>query len=165
MNFLLECPSVTSANALDPEDQTLGEAMENVFGLGDFVVLWWNDFPIKISLKYDLSQMVRDIFQIFECMEREEVSFTIHWPSSSFFAQWDFTSLEGETLQVEAHWMAITGGNDELAGLRNAGEVIKVDRNYFLGQWAGVLKLVRETLTQQGYQVGTANHRESVWLL
>jgi hypothetical protein len=101
-------------------------------------------------MKYDISDMWVDILQMLNNIHNGKDAFTIHWPSNSFFVQWDFI-IAKETLFIEAYWMTVSGGNQSLLNLRKTKRKIEVYINVFIKQWESLLLLIKDDMIKVGY--------------
>jgi hypothetical protein len=150
MEFELRVPEIPAVADSDPLDETIGDAIQTVFSSVEEVVLVWNGVRVGLSLKYDVGEMWRDILLMLKHLKAEEGQFTVHWPSNSFFVQWDFT-LNDEMLRIESHWMAVSGGSQSLAELKHVDNVVEIDKQSFVSQWHKLLITIRDSLLAAGY--------------
>jgi hypothetical protein len=93
--------------------------------------------------------MWRDILIMLQFL-RSDASFTIHWPSSSFFATWDL-HLVDKSLTIKSHWEAVAGGKDVLLKLRSSKSEIIIEKDTFIQQWHSVLQSIRYVLLECEY--------------
>ncbi len=125
--FDILLPFPYSLGVKDEADLSLGGAIESVFpSLDDYVIMVWNETPIYLSCRYDVSIIINDIVYIIdELLKKENFSFKNTWPSNTFYTLWKITSIESE-VSVVADWFNISGDEDAL-NKKNRIVVAKID--------------------------------------
>ena len=101
MAFSLQVSSPSISSLPDPEDEEIGEILETLCSNDDYVILLWNDFPIRLSWNYVISDIWSDILLMLRSINHDVEGFTIQWPCQAFFARWDFR-LKETTLTIDA---------------------------------------------------------------
>lgn len=138
-------------SVVDLEDESVSEALETIYSDKDFCIMNWNNCLINVSLKYDISDMYNDIVKMLTLLDNNlSKDFSIHFPSSSFFVQWDF-NIHNEKVNIKAHWMAIWGGQEKLEELRKIDNNVVISKDDFISEWHRLLKEIKEDLLKVGY--------------
>lgn len=151
MKFKIETVNIITQKRFDAEDTTVGEAIYTNYEGELDIHMTWNDFIIKLSMKWDISDLWNDIKKMIHDIEnKSNHTFSISWPSSSFMAIWE-VKKKGKLLCLEAFWTSIAGGQDTLEQLKNVDNKIEIDKDIFLREWYKLLISIKNDLEQAGY--------------
>ncbi len=147
--FKIEIPAslfLIEKRELDIEDDTVGYAIETLFAVDEKILMYWNGFEIPLSMKYDISDIWRDIIIMIRTIkENKKENFRIHWPSCTFFSTWCFT-VDNNLLKIEAYWTDVGLSKEDLYKLRAANTPIIIDKLIFLSEWYKIIIFVKNTL-------------------
>jgi hypothetical protein len=137
----------------DFDDLTIGEALETIYPNHSIFIILWNEIEIELSYGYDMSMIIRDIKQMFDCFNniKSEGDFKIFWGSSSFMTQWNFI-VKGDVLTLTSYWTDVKGDLDKLRDPIN--KIILLNKGDFIAEWKMLLKVVMEDLESVGYNEG-----------
>jgi hypothetical protein len=125
-------------------NKTIGYIIESSFTIEEDVYINWNGFRIPLSVKYDISEIWNDIIFMIETIKKgQKKEFTIHFPSSGFFAAWDFMVID-DLLTIKAYWTEIRLSREELYNLRKVDIPIIIDKKSFLEEWNKILIPIRD---------------------
>jgi hypothetical protein len=134
-------------------ETTMAEAIESVFPLmTEDSFLLWNWIPIRLSYKYDWSDIMDDVVPLLATMQSQsEGECTAQWPSTTFMATWSmrWNSL---TTTIVAEWQSV--GGDVLPLLVANPEVIVPTRE-FMAEWKRPLEVIVQALDEAGYSDST----------
>jgi hypothetical protein len=150
VNLLLYPP--TQPGIKDPEDTSLGEALESCFPcLLDGARLHWNGVPVPLSYKYDLSIIVHDVVDLVQWLRTgTQGSLSICWPSNTFRTDWQL-AVAGGRVQITAYWESVSAQDGPLEDALNAAPVVEADQAAFMALWAALLRLAHQRLIETGY--------------
>lgn len=143
--FSLKIIQPTTLNGLEIEDEFINEAIESVYSIGDDLIMEWDQYPIRLSMKYDIGDIWNDIIHMLNLIDMKTSVFTINWPSNSFFAQWNFI-LNEDTIMIESFWTSIHGGKRTLNEINKRKGVIMVPKRTFIFHWYRLLIYVFEDI-------------------
>lgn len=129
-----------------PSQQSFCCALQDIFILeSERAILFWNEVPIPICYKYDLSWIIEDVIQILLCLHSQPSGKeTIDFFSDTFRARWDLEWNLSE-LHIHAEWIALSGGLEELA---NEDKSVTMDKKLFLMEWAHLLSFIQRAIQQ-----------------
>jgi hypothetical protein len=95
------------------ESMNLEDAIEAIFPLEtNNLVLTWNNIPIQLNYKYDISIMVYDFISIVKFIQfngTNELEF--QWASNTFASLWKLTKKD-RIINIKTKWY-VTNGNIE----------------------------------------------------
>ncbi|WP_208178664.1 hypothetical protein [Hymenobacter negativus] len=150
VNLLLYPP--TQPGAKEPEDTSLGEALESCFPyLLDGARLHWNGVPVPLSYKYDLSIVVHNVVGLVRQLRTvTQGSFSICWPSNTFHASW-LVEMAAGRVRVTASWHSVSAQDGPLEEALNAVPVVEAEQAAFMAQWVALLRLAHQYLIATGY--------------
>ena len=136
----------------DPEDINISEAISSIFDVSDYIEFNWNNILIKLTCKYDVSEIWDDLIEMLNLIKyRKSKKFIIYWPSSTFFATWDF-NIDHNNINIKSYWTSINGGVEQLKRIKSVSDNINIDFNKFLFEWSKIIRIVKERLELHGYQ-------------
>jgi hypothetical protein len=143
----------TQPGVKDPQDTSLGEALESCFPcMMDGARLGWNGVSVPLSYKYDLSIIVHDVVALVQQLRTCPTgSFFINWPSNTFQGSWRVTTAGGR-VQVTASWDSVSAQDGPLEDALNAAPVVETVQVDLMDQWVGLLRLANQTLLDTGYR-------------
>jgi hypothetical protein len=78
--------------------------------------------------------------------------FTIHWPSSTFFATWEF-KVDNHLLQIKPYWSTLNVEKKVLLKLRADEMPLIIEKQAFLEEWFKILIPMKSVLFVSGYDV------------
>lgn len=150
VNLLLYPP--TQPGVKEPEDTSLGEALESCFpDMMDGAGLLWNGVSVPFSYKYDLSIIVHDVVTLVRWLRTStQGTFSICWPSNTFRTDWQL-AVAGGQVQITAYWESVSAQDSPLEDALNGVPVIEADQAAFMAQWAALLRLAHQRLIETGY--------------
>jgi hypothetical protein len=149
VNLLLYPP--TQPGVKDPEDTSLGEALESCFYSLDGARLHWNGVSVPLSYKYDLSIIVHDVVHLVRWLRTcTQDCFAICWSSNTFLASWQVESAAGR-VRVTASWYSVSAQDGHLEEALNAAPVAEANQAAFMAQWAALLRVAHQSLIDTGY--------------
>ena len=148
MKFAIQLGNPHSSGPLEPEDETIAEALESIFGLyTEDTILVWDALRIPLGYKYDIAFIFEDILQLVEAITATPTgTHNCSWPSSSFRAMW-YIRWDEEQVRIHAVWESVIGG-DDFEDLLKRHPDITIPKRQFLGEWAGLLELCLTRLRQ-----------------
>jgi hypothetical protein len=151
VNLLLFPP--TQAGVKDPEDTSLGEALEACFpDRMDGARLLWNGVSVPLSYKYELGLIVHDVVQLVRWLRTAaQGACAICWPSNTFRTNWQL-ALAGGRVQLTASWESVSAQDGPLEEALNAAPVVDADQAALMTQWAALLRLAHQRLIDTGYK-------------
>jgi hypothetical protein len=134
---------------MDPDDETIFGAIQQVFPMNtEDAVMSWNRILIKISYKYDLSQVIYDVLDLLEwVIAGHDGRRLVQWGSSTFFGVWNL-SRRGDELEITAEWQVVVG---DLEKELNARPTVVMSASAFLREWKRPLEIVMSALVGAGY--------------
>ena len=142
-----------SMNSVDNSDDTVGYAIETLFSVEDDIYINWNGFKIPLSLKYDVSDIWNDvILMVKNIIKGTEKEFTIHFPSSTFFAAWVF-SVDSDILTIKAYWTTVNLEKEDLLRLRENNMPLVIDKKEFLEEWYKILIPMKRVILMSNYNI------------
>jgi len=146
--FDIILPSPFVLGVKDPEDGRLGCAIEAVFpSLDDYITMVWNEMPIYLSCRYDVSIVTNDIVRIVnELLKGYDVDFQNSWPSNTFYAIWNIVSC-GEKVTIVADWINVFGDEDAL----NEKNEVAIDKKELIHKLCIILNFVSQGVDKVGY--------------
>jgi len=163
--FQLKIPAEVRKGKYDSEDETVSEALETVFSHEEEVLLYWGEYRIPLSIKWDISDMWSDICLLWQRLrDSRVVMFSIDWPTSSFFAHWEFERVD-EQLIITASWTTVPGGKEALHAIRQVGNHISVPTLDFLKYWERLIRFLIASLEESGYSTKEFSDFPSEWIL
>lgn len=157
MKFGFTIPIDVQLCKFDSEDQSIEEIIETIFLVEDDVTMCWNGFSISVSLKYDISNMWNDIEMMMDSLRRGVDEFSIHWPSSSFMARWNF-KVKNELILITAFWTEIGVRDDVLIALRDTeNQIITIPFDEYVDAWEDLQIFVVNCIEKAGYNLKELN--------
>lgn len=101
----------------------------------DDAVVLWNDIPIPLNYKYDLSVILDDVLNVLNhCLKDMEIK--TWFASNTFTTQW-IIDTQNEIVKVHANWRSVVGKHENRL---NKVPDIEVSKIHFLQQWSGILE-------------------------
>jgi hypothetical protein len=114
----------------------LADAIELGFPMeADDAVMLWNNIPIPLNYKYDISVILPDVLDVLNhCQEDKKIK--TWFASNTFTTQWT-VETKNEMVEVHADWRAVVGKN--IIQLNQVPD-ISVPKAHFLKQWSDLLE-------------------------
>ena len=139
MNFIIQLSNPTIESEVPTAVSDFSEAIEALFiSNTEDAILIWDNIPIRLNYKYDISVIVDDLVPLLEQLSSnsEQGNHVIYFASSSFSTEW---SLEwvNSLLKINSRWYTIVGNYEELL---NEHGTIELTINEFLGEWKPLLQ-------------------------
>ena len=160
--FMFQASAPRYLTVCDPQDETLGEAVESVFPLDtEYAFMAWNWVYVPLSYKYDLAIMLADIVAMLDrVLSFAEGEIRIQWPSNTFAAEWRVKWKDG-MVHVHATWRSVLGSTEDLLGRRPDIHVLVQD---FVSEWQRPLEIIVRGLRLAGYDehLSGLHHLEQV---
>jgi hypothetical protein len=156
MQFAIQTSNPIATGQISDDDMTLGEAIESIFPLlTEFAIIIWHDVYVPLNYKYDVSVMFEDILAMMSAIAtREFGDLSIDWPSNTFCAKWRL-SWKANELSIETHWTSVLGGAEEML---NACPQLTMDKNQFLAEWCGLIRIVRNAIFEVSHSSTALGH-------
>lgn len=153
MSFTIQASCPRSIDVFNTDVVNLSDAIECSFPmLTEDAVMIWNNVPVLLSYKYDISIMIDDILMILEVLRKENSDTkTVHWASNTFANVW-YLSWDSTQLVINAEWGNVSGGTEQL--LQNSGSVL-LTKQSFSSEWRKVLQNIINALNKSGYSEDT----------
>lgn len=103
--FVIQAGSPRSWDRIDDDEESLGDAIEEVFMLhSEDAILRWNGISLSLGYKYDVSLLVEDLLPIIEELQsRTSGEIANHWVSNTFAHNWIF-KWTGDRLTIHSEW-------------------------------------------------------------
>ena len=140
--FKLEFNKESELLDFNSDDISYNCAIQSIYKLDEDVYIYWNNEKIEISLKYDIGDSWLDIIGMLKNLNNEDIKkFNMEWPSSSFFAYWEFTQIDKSNIKIETNWDYKTD------------KYIIVPRKYFIEEWERLIEKIKKDLVNQGYDL------------
>ena len=140
-------------------EETLSEAIEELYDSNNSMYLFWNNEKILLGHKYDLSIIIKDIIWLTNLISHENFNDEIvHWPSSTFNAKWSIKSLN-EKIQIEAEWYSIRPIISKEMILNNK---IIIEKNKLKDELIKILIAVEKDLKSVGYTKENLNEMKEL---
>jgi hypothetical protein len=160
MPFSIHTEPSPRLEPMDPEDSTISEAIESVYGHGSAVRLHFGE---KASARLPLSGGVSDIYDdVVRMLKRLEVGsdpFNISFLCSCFTTIWRFSG--SELLTIDMRWTAVDGTFESRdfsnARFNEVANRLVVERDEFVSAWHALLSQLRADLLKAGYDGRLAN--------
>jgi len=150
MNFWIQACNPRSIRALDEEDESIFDALQNVFPMWtEEAFMVWDRIHIPLGYKYIISFIIYDVLEILEAlMHQEQGTLEVTWPSNDFAGCWQI-HWEGQEIEIHARWDSMVGRSESLL---NALPPLVMNKNDFVSEWKQVLGFALRALTEAGYQ-------------
>jgi hypothetical protein len=152
-NFEIKVPNIEECakSVVNPSDKNVGYAIESLFSIEEDIFIYWKGYEIPLSIKYDISEIWNDMILMIQYIKKAKTqNFTIHWPSATFFATWDFV-IDDNLLEIKAYWTDLNINRTELLKLREDSFPIIVDKKDFLEEWNKILIPIRNVILKSSY--------------
>lgn len=148
LDFKIEVNNPKNNSVFDSEDTILSEAIYTIFPLEtEDAILSWGDENIALSYRYDISTIIDDIIQmVFTLQHNSDGKWFVAWSSNTFAANWNFKWFEN-SLEIEAQWREEFNATNYL----KSHNVLKIEKEKFLSEWAKITNVVFVNLLQCGY--------------
>lgn len=151
--FKLEFEKLEPLCKKDACDKTISEAIETIYHTSDSnIKLFWNSQIVNISWRYDIGDMFLDILKMIDMIStsKENINFSLTWPSSSFMATWSF-DITKNNLKITSKWIGVNGGEEKLNKLKSVSNLIILNKEEFISYWVCLVKAVQKDLKFAGY--------------
>lgn len=160
MQFAIQPSNPVPANRAGEDDTALGEVIESIFPLlTEFAIIIWHDIYVPISYKYDVSVMINDILAMLDAIITQESGIlSIDWPSSTFCARWRLQWTTKEVF-IDTRWTSVLGGVENLL---NANPHLVTDKEQFLAEWGGLIRVVRKAICKSLHDSSAQSHLSSL---
>ena len=122
----------------------LAYAIEELFPMEtEELILYWNNIPVRIGYKYELSALIDDLLPLLSAILRTDKGrYKVAWDDPSFSAYW-FLACDKDQMTIEAEWHSVAG---DYEGLLNCHNCVKIGKDAFLAEWKGVLSKLIEAI-------------------
>jgi hypothetical protein len=146
MKFAIQISNPRPMSMVHSHDATLSDAIQSMFPLlTEFAIIVWNDVYVPITYKLDVSLIINDVVEMVGSIANQQTgTLTIDWPSSTFRARWTLTWAANE-LSINSTWDSVIGGAEALL---NAAPALTIEKTAFLAEWANLLRLVRDLVSE-----------------
>lgn len=151
MEVFIQAGNPRTTGEFDPEDQSLGEAVETCFAVNtETALLSWSSTLVPLDYKYCLSTLLEDILLMLNTLiDNDQGRFENHWPSNDFRSQWVMRWRDDE-LTITAKWEAVVGNTEAILNRTGPLNLSKLE---FVREWKAVLERIIDGLDTCGYDV------------
>ena len=148
INFKIIACNPKNNLLFDKEDSKLSEAIYTIFPMeNEDAILIWGDEKILLSYRYDISEMIDDIMQMFFALQKSDSGeWFVDWTSNTFASNWKFRWLKN-CLEIEVDWREEFNATNYL----KKNNVLKIDKDIFLNEWRKITKVIQVNLKECGY--------------
>ena len=97
------------------------------------------DEKILLSYRYDISEMIDDIMQLFFALQKSDSGeWFVDWTPNTFASNWKFKWLKN-CLEIEVNWREEFNATNYL----KKNNVLKIDKDIFLNGWRKITKVIQ----------------------
>lgn len=148
--FVIQSSQPHSLGVADANDVSVSDAMQTVFPLEtEHALMCFNSIYVPLTYKYDLSEMIQDVFSMTESIAMQACgSCVIDWPSNTFASRWSLAWGNG-IIELQSEWRSVIGSTEALLEQKSA---LRVEISEFLAEWRRPLEVIREALDAAGYR-------------
>lgn len=148
MSFYIQL-SNPRINAMNVKNEVgITEVIEDLFPLGtEGLIICWSGVRFSLSYKYDIPVIFDDIIRMVENISSSQNGMiNVFWPSNTFSSDWCI-SWKSESIQCNTVWESVGGGVESVL---NSVSSLECGRNYFIGEWIAVLRMIKKKLVNSG---------------
>lgn len=139
----------------------LAYAIEELFPMDtEELILHWNNIPVRIGYKYELSVLIDDLLPLLSAILRtDQGRYKVAWDDPSFSAYW-FLAWDKDQMTIEAEWHSVAGDYEALLNNHNC---VKISKDAFLAEWKGLLSKLIQAINLTDLQIEVREELETLY--